>query len=284
MSRQAGGRVAGGGGIGTRGPGETKIETDRRRIRAKMAKLRREIAGMGTAREVKRQERRRRAVPSVVIAGYTNAGKSSLLNRLTGAGVLVENALFATLDPTVRRTTTPDGRVFTLADTVGFVRHLPHQLVEAFRSTLEEVAQADLVLHVVDGSHPDPAGQLAAVREVFGEIDALDVPEIVVVNKSDVADPDVLRRLRAEPGVIAVSARTGAGLDELRRRVAELLPRPDVDVPLLVPYDRGDVVAKLHDAGEVRSVEHGAEGTRIDARVPRWLAGEVDAFAVAPSR
>jgi GTP-binding protein HflX len=284
MSRQAGGRVAGGGGIGTRGPGETKIETDRRRIRAKMAKLRREIAGMGTAREVKRQERRRRAVPSVVIAGYTNAGKSSLLNRLTGAGVLVENALFATLDPTVRRTTTPDGRVFTLADTVGFVRHLPHQLVEAFRSTLEEVAQADLVLHVVDGSHPDPAGQLAAVREVFGEIDALDVPEIVVVNKSDVADPDVLRRLRAEAGVIAVSARTGAGLDELRRRVAELLPRPDVDVRLLVPYDRGDVVAKLHDAGEVRSVEHGAEGTRIDARVPRWLAGEVDAFAVAPSR
>jgi GTP-binding protein HflX len=220
----------------------------------------------------------------VVIAGYTNAGKSSLLNRLTGAGVLVENALFATLDPTVRRTTTPDGRVFTLADTVGFVRHLPHQLVEAFRSTREEVAQADRVLHVVDGSHPDPAGQLAAVREVFGEIDALDVPEIVVVNKSDVADPDVLRRLRAEPGVIAVSARTGAGLDELRRRVAELLPRPDVDVRLLVPYDRGDVVAKLHDAGEVRSVEHGAEGTRIDARVPRWLAGEVDAFAVAPSR
>src|SRR5205807_474007 len=163
LSRQAGGRVAGGGGIGTRGPGETKIETDRRRIRQRSAKLRREIAGMKTAREVKRQERRRRAVPSVVIAGYTNAGKSSLLNRLTGAGVLVENALFATLDPTVRRAETPDGRLFTLADTVGFVRHLPHQLVEAFRSTLEEVGDADLVLHVVDGSHPDPLGQLAAV-------------------------------------------------------------------------------------------------------------------------
>ena len=283
MSRQAGGRAGSNGGVGLRGPGETKIETDRRRIRAKMAKLRREIAGMGTARDVKRQERRRHAVPSVVIAGYTNAGKSSLLNRLTGAGVLVENALFATLDPTVRRAGTPDGRVYTLTDTVGFVRHLPHQLVEAFRSTLEEVAQADLVLHVVDGSHPDPAGQLAAVREVLGEIDALHVPELVVVNKADITDPFVLERLMAEPGVVAVSARTGEGLEELQRCIAERLPRPDVDVRLLVPYDRGDIVAKLHASGEVQSVEHGADGTRIDARVPGWLAAEVDAFTVAPS-
>jgi GTP-binding protein HflX len=243
--------------------------------------LRREIAGMKTAREVKRQERRRRSVPSVVIAGYTNAGKSSLLNRLTGAGVLVENALFATLDPTVRRTETPDGRVYTLADTVGFVRSLPHQLVEAFRSTLEEVAQADLVLHVVDGSHPDPAGQLAAVREVFGEIGALDVPELVVVNKADIADPSVLRQLRAETGVVAVSARTGEGIEALRSRVAELIPRPDVEVRLLVPYDRGDVVARLHEHGEVFTVEHVATGTRIEARVPEWLAAEVDVFAVA---
>src|SRR5947199_5671036 len=204
MSRQAGGRVAGGGGIGTRGPGETKIETDRRRIRQRSAKLRREIAGMKTAREVKRQERRRRAIPSVVIAGYTNAGKSSLLNRLTGAGVLVENALFATLDPTVRRAETPDGRLFTLADTVGFVRHLPHQLVEAFRSTLEEVAEADLVLHVVDGAHPDPLGQLAAVREVLAEIEAQHVPELVVVNKADATDTATLARIkRAEPDAVA---------------------------------------------------------------------------------
>src|SRR5271156_2321821 len=188
LSRQAGGRVAGGGGIGTRGPGETKIETDRRRIRTRTAKLRREIKAMETARDVKRQERKRRAVPSVVIAGYTNAGKSSLLNRLTDAGVLVENALFATLDPTVRRAQTPDGLTFTLADTVGFVRPLPHQLVEAFRSTLEEVAEADLILHVVDGSDVDPSSQLRAVREVFADIDALDVPELVVVNKSDAAD------------------------------------------------------------------------------------------------
>jgi len=284
MSRQAGGRVAGGGGIGTRGPGETKIETDRRRIRTKMAKLRREIAGMGTARDVKRQERRRKAVPSVVIAGYTNAGKSSLLNRLTGAGVLVENALFATLDPTVRRAQTPEGRLYTLADTVGFVRHLPHQLIEAFRSTLEEVADADLVLHVVDGSHPDPASQLAAVREVFAEIDALGVPEIVVVNKADVADPAFLRRLQtSEPTAIAVSARTGAGLDELRARVAAQLPRPDIAVTLLVPYDRGDVVSRLHQHADVRSVEHEADGTHIEAQVPAWMLGELAGFETAAS-
>ena len=285
LSRQAGGRVAGGGGIGTRGPGETKIETDRRRIRTKMAKLRREIAGMGTARGVKRQERRRHAVPSVVIAGYTNAGKSSLLNRLTGAGVLVENALFATLDPTVRRAATPDGRPYTLADTVGFVRHLPHQLVEAFRSTLEEVAQADLVLHVVDGSHPDPAGQLAAVRQVFGEVGALAVPEIVVVNKSDAADPAVLTRLQAvEPDAIAVSARTGAGLDALRARIAERLPLPDVDVHLLVPYERGDVVARVHEHGVVGGQEHLETGTRLDARVPAWMVAELARYAeVAPA-
>jgi GTPase len=284
MSRQAGGRVAGGGGIGTRGPGETKIETDRRRIRTKMAKLRREIAGMGKARDVKRQERRRRSVPSVVIAGYTNAGKSSLLNRLTGAGVLVENALFATLDPTVRRTETADGRTYTLADTVGFVRHLPHQLIEAFRSTLEEVAAADLVLHVVDGSHPDPAGQLAAVREVLAEIDAHDVPEIVVVNKADVMDPTLRQRLAAaEPAAVAVSARTGAGLEELRQRIDAGLPRPDVAVSLLVPYDRGDLVARVHTHGEVLSVEHTTTGTRIEARVPGWLTGEVAQYDEAAS-
>src|SRR5689334_22461554 len=215
LSRQAGGRVAGGGGIGTRGPGETKIETDRRRINSRIAKLRRQLAELSTTRATQRQERVRHEVPSVVLAGYTNAGKSSLLNRLTGAGVLVEDALFATLDPTVRRSQTPDGREFTLADTVGFVRHLPHQLVEAFRSTLEEVADSDLILHVVDGSDADPEGQIAAVREVLGEIDALHVPEIVVVNKADAADPLVLARLRQrEPHSVVVSARTGEGIDE----------------------------------------------------------------------
>ena len=228
MSRQAGG--AGGsasGGVGTRGPGETKIETDRRRIRTKMAKLRREIAEMKTARDTKRQERRRHEVPSVAIAGYTNAGKSSLLNRLTGAGVLVENALFATLDPTVRRAETPDGRTYTLTDTVGFVRHLPHQLVEAFRSTLEEVAEADLILHVVDGSDADPEAQLAAVRAVLADVDAQDVPELVVINKADLADPLVVDRLRRrERHTVVVSARTGLGMDELQQLIARELPRP----------------------------------------------------------
>src|SRR6266566_330736 len=189
LSRQAGGRVAGGGGIGTRGPGETKIETDRRRVRTRISKLRGEIAAMATGREVQRGRRRDRDVPAVAIAGYTNAGKSSLLNSITGAGVLVEDALFATLDPTTRRSQTPDGLTYTLTDTVGFVRHLPHQLVEAFRSTLEEVADADLIVHVVDGSDADPESQIDAVRGVLREIEAESVRELIVINKADVADP-----------------------------------------------------------------------------------------------
>ncbi|MGZ4633464.1 MAG: GTPase HflX, partial [Actinomycetes bacterium] len=276
LSRQQGGRVAGGAGIGTRGPGETKIETDRRRIRTKMAKLRREIAGMKTARDTKRQERRRHEVPSVAIAGYTNAGKSSLLNRLTGAGVLVENALFATLDPTVRRARTEDGRDYTLADTVGFVRHLPHELVEAFRSTLEEVGDADLILHVVDGSDADPESQLAAVREVLVDIDAQNVPEIVVINKADAADPVVIDRLRRrEPHSVVVSARTGLGLDELRAAIAAELPRPAIDVDVLLPYHRGDLVSRIHDEGELLTQEHVADGTRVRARVTPALASEL---------
>lgn len=243
LSRQMGGGK--GGGLATRGPGETKIETDRRRIREKMAKMRREIAEMKTGREIKRQERKRHKVPSVAIAGYTNAGKSSLLNRLTGAGVLVENALFATLDPTVRRAETPSGRLYTLADTVGFVRHLPHHLVEAFRSTMEEVGDSDLILHVVDGSHPVPEEQLAAVREVIRDVGATDVPEIVVINKADMADPLVLQRLlRIEKRAIAVSARTGQNIDQLLALIDNELPRPSVEIEALVPYtqDRKSVV------------------------------------------
>ncbi len=285
LSRQAGGRVAGGGGIGTRGPGETKIETDRRRIRGRMAKLRREIAGMGTARATKRQERVRSAVPSVAIAGYTNAGKSSLLNRLTGAGVLVENALFATLDPTVRRASASDGRTFTLTDTVGFVRHLPHQLVEAFRSTLEEVGQADLILHVVDGSDPDPESQLAAVREVLSEIDALGVPEVVVVNKTDAADPLVLAALRRrEPTAVFLSALTGAGVPELLDVITAALPRPHLPVSVLLPYTRGDLVSRVHEHGDVLVEEHTGQGTRIDARVPAALVADLTPYAVAAAQ
>ena len=280
LSRQAGGRVAGGGGIGARGPGETKIETDRRRIRAKMARLRRDIADMATAREVQRGRRRSEATPSVAIAGYTNAGKSSLLNQLTGAGVLVQDALFATLDPAVRRARTPSGRPFTLTDTVGFVRHLPHQLVDAFRATLEEVAGADLILLVVDGSDADPAAQLSAVRTVLAEIGAASVPQLVVINKADVADPiaavDGLR-LR-EPGSQLVSARTGAGIAELQAEVERRLPRLDRVVRAVVPYHRGDLVARAHEQGEVLTERHDADGTVLHARVPPPLAAELAAF------
>ncbi|MCB0890075.1 MAG: GTPase HflX, partial [Nocardioidaceae bacterium] len=242
LSRQAGGRVAGGEGIGSRGPGETKIEMDRRRINTRIAKLRRQLADFKKTREAMRSGRQRNSIPSVAIAGYTNAGKSSLLNRLTSAGVLVEDALFATLDPKTRRTTTSDGRVYTLSDTVGFVRHLPHQLIEAFRSTLEEVAEADLVLHVVDGSHPDPEGQLAAVREVFAEIGASKVPELVVINKADIADPMVVARLRQrEPMSIVVSAATGEGIDDLLEAIEADLPTPGLEINAVVPYARGDL-------------------------------------------
>ncbi|GAA4662726.1 GTPase HflX [Streptomyces chumphonensis] len=284
LSRQMGGGGSGssGGGMATRGPGETKIETDRRRIREKMAKMRREIAEMKTGREVKRQERRRNQVPSVAIAGYTNAGKSSLLNRLTGAGVLVENALFATLDPTVRRAETPSGRQYTLADTVGFVRHLPHHLVEAFRSTMEEVGDSDLILHVVDGAHPVPEEQLAAVREVIRDVGATDVPEIVVINKADVADPLVVQRLlRNEQHALAVSAHSGAGIEELLALIDAELPRPAVEVEALVPYTEGGLVSRVHTEGELLSEEHTETGTLVRARVHDELAAALRPYAAA---
>ena len=281
LSRQAGGRVAGGGGIGTRGPGETKIETDRRRIRTRIARLRREISGFKTGREVQRGRRRRNAVPSVVIAGYTNAGKSSLLNALTDAGVLVEDALFATLDPTVRKAKTASGRPYTLTDTVGFVRHLPHQLVDAFRSTLEEAADADLILHVVDGADADPQAQISAVREVLAEVGAADVPELVVINKIDGADPVSVKALALrERGAVAVSAKTREGLDGLRAAIEAALPERDRPVRATVPYGRGDLVARAHAAGEVHRVEHGPEGTLLEASVPPDLAAELEGFAV----
>jgi GTPase len=279
LSRQAGGRVAGGGGIGTRGPGETKIETDRRRIRTRIAKLRREISEMSVGREVQRGQRKRREVPSVAIAGYTNAGKSSLLNRLTGAHVLVDNSLFATLDPAVRKAKLPGGAAFTLTDTVGFVRHLPHQLVDAFRSTLEEVGDADLILHVVDASDGDPLAQITAVREVLGEISAREVPELIVFNKADAADELELKGLQlAEPNSVVVSARTGEGIQALLAEIERLLPRPSAEVNVLLPYARGDLLARAHREGEVLRVEHTGSGTELTARVPPELAFELDRF------
>ncbi|CAG7845842.1 GTPase HflX [Pseudoclavibacter triregionum] len=279
MSRQAGGQVGGGAGMGSRGPGETKIELDRRRIHTRMAKLRRQIAEMKTARDTKRQGRERNQVPAVAIAGYTNAGKSSLLNRITRAGVLVENQLFATLDATVRRTQAKDGRPYTLADTVGFVRNLPHQLVEAFRSTLEEVQHSDLIVHVVDGSHPDPAGQIRTVREVVGEVGGADIPEIIAFNKADLLDEARRLELRGlEPSAVFVSAATGEGVDELLERIESTIPVPQQEVELLLPYSRGDLLSLLHGQGSVLEFEHGERGTRVRARIHADQLGLVDAY------
>ena len=266
LSRQAGG-------IGGRGPGETKIETDRRRINDKMAKLRREIKEMKTSRDTKRQERRRNNIPSVAIAGYTNAGKSSLMNRLTDAGVLVENALFATLDPTVRKTTSSDGRIYTLSDTVGFVRHLPHQLIEAFKSTLEEVSESDLIVHVVDGAHPDPQEQIRAVRAVINEIGGGEIAEIIAINKADVSPPEKLMQLlREEPNSFAFSARTGFGIETLVAAIEAALPRPRVEIKTVIPFSRGDLVSAIHERGEIFTETYLPEGTSIHALVDGSLA------------
>jgi len=283
MSRQAGGQVGGAGaGMGSRGPGETKIELDRRRIHTRMARLRKQIKGFAPAREAKRANRDRFEVPSAAIVGYTNAGKSSLLNRMTRAGVLVQNQLFATLDPTVRRTETPDGQLYTLADTVGFVRNLPHQLVEAFRSTLEELGNSDVIVHVVDGAHPDPAAQLATVRDVIGEVGARDLPEIVVFNKSDLVDDDQRLLLRGlEPDAVFVSARTGEGIDLLLDRIAAALPHPDVELELLVPYDRGDLVSLAHARARVIETRYDERGTWLTLMATQRVAEQLKAAVTA---
>lgn len=274
LSRQAGG-------IGGRGPGETKIEVDRRRIRDKMSKLRREIGDMKVARDTKRQERKRNSIPSVAIAGYTNAGKSSLLNRLTNAGVLVQNALFATLDPTVRRSETSDGRTYTLTDTVGFVKHLPHDLIDAFKSTLEEVSGADVIVHVVDGSHPDPLGQIKAVRGVIADIGGAKIPEIIALNKADIADPEVIAQvLIQEPDAYLISVHSGVGIEKLIRAIESSLPRPRIEIRTVLPYDRGDLVSQIHEHGEILSQEYLPEGTSLHAMVDGSLAHALEKYAV----
>ena len=283
MSRQAGGQVGGAGaGMGSRGPGETKIELDRRRINTRMAKLRAQIKSFGPSRETKRANRQRTGIPSVAIAGYTNAGKSSLLNRITGAGVLVEDALFATLDATVRKATTPSGRSFTLTDTVGFVRQLPHELVEAFRSTLEEVAGADLIIHVVDATHSDPGAQLHTVRNVIADVGARDIPEIVVFNKIDKVSSGTTMMLRGlEPGALCVSAATGEGVQALLEEIDRKLPGPTIPVRALIPFDRGDLVALLHDDASVLSSTYQEEGTLVEALVDQRHLDKVTPYLVA---
>ncbi len=269
------------GGIGVRGgPGETKIEIDRRRIRAQITRLRRQLRGLERVRQSKAARRRRSDEPAVVIAGYTNAGKSSLLNRLTGAGLLVDDALFATLDPTVRRGRTPSGRHFTITDTVGFVRHLPHALVEAFKSTLEEVAAGDLLLIVLDGTDPDPLGQLQAVRDAMRDSDPHGA-EIVVVNKADTADPDTLAQIRREiPDSLEVSALTGQGIADLLERLDQRLPDPRAAVDVVVPFERGDLVSRVYTVGTDVCIDHVAQGTHVRAKVPADLAAALTATAV----
>ncbi len=279
MSRQAGGRAGSNGGVGLRGPGETKIETDRRRIRERMAKLRREIRGMKTAREVKRAGRRRGSVPALTVVGYTNAGKSSLVNAMTGSGVLVQDALFATLDPTTRRARLRDGHEVVFTDTVGFVRHLPTQLVEAFRSTLEEAVDADLLIHVVDGADAFPGEQISAVRKVLADVLADEnlpaPPEMLVVNKIDAIDATRMTALRGEyPEAQFVSARSGEGIDALFDAITEFLARDDVDAVLHIPFDRGEVIARLHEQAHVHSIDHDENGTRVEVRMPSSLAAE----------
>ncbi len=267
-----------GAGVLARGPGETKIETDRRRIRDQMAKLRKDLAAMSQTREIQRRSRRKNAIPAIAIAGYTNAGKSSLLNQLTGAGVLVEDALFATLDPTVRKIKLPSGREVTVTDTVGFVRHLPHQLVEAFRSTLEEITDADLVLHLLDGSDESPVSQLNAVREVLAELGLTEVKELVVINKVDVSDAQTITEMKLlVPDALFISAKTGTGLAQLLELIDEKLAAADLVVDLVLPFSAQQLVSRVHKVGRVEKIEHLETGTRIVAAVPAALAEELKA-------
>ncbi len=275
LSRQAGG-------IGTRGPGETKLETDRRRITQRMARLERELKDVRQVRDTQRKARRRHQLPAASLVGYTNAGKSTLLNALTEAGVLTEDQLFSTLDSTTRRWELPGGQTVLLSDTVGFVRRLPHQLVEAFRSTLQEVGDADLLIHVVDASDPTATEQIAAVREVLESIDAGSVPELMVLNKIDAAEAAALERLRQlYPAAVPISALTAQGLEELGDAIATALSKRYEELALAVPYDRGDVIAALHRDGEIVDEVHTDTGTRLRVRVPPEFAAQLEPFVVA---
>ena len=278
LSRQAGGQAAGAdGGIGSRGPGETKIEMDRRVIRNRIARLRKQIAQMAPTRDVKRGSRRRFGLPTVAVVGYTNAGKSSLTNRLTGSAELVENALFATLDTAVRRARAKDGRLYAYVDTVGFVRRLPTQLIEAFKSTLEEVGEADLILHVVDGSHPDPFSQIDAVNEVLSDIEGVgNIPVVIAFNKADMMDEAARERIAAlAPEAHIVSAATGEGIEALRTQVESMLPTPNVHVSALLPYTAGSLLSRVREYGKVESVEYRGDGVMLEAEVDGVLAAQI---------
>lgn len=272
------------GGIGTRGPGETRLETDRRRIRRRISILEKDLQALRRQNLTRRRSRLRSGTPTAALVGYTNAGKSTLLNQLTGAGVLTEDRLFTTLDPTIRRLRLPGGREILLADTVGFVRRLPHRLVEAFKSTLEEVRDTDLLLHLVDASDPDPDGQIEAVRQVLGEIGADAASTITVINKTDTAPPAVVQRLRGgNHPAVAVSALTGEGISDLVDALAEWLNSRSVTVSLQVPHHRGDMVAALHRTGEVVSTRAHPENLEMKVALPADQVERFSAFIVPPS-
>lgn len=271
-------------GVGTtmRGPGETKLETDRRRVIQRISKLEHQLKDTARHRQTQRKQRTRTEIPQIAIVGYTNAGKSTLLNSLTDAGALVQDQLFATLDPTVRRLALPDGMHVVIADTVGFVRRLPHLLVEAFRSTLAEAGESDLLIHLVDGTDADPAGQIEAVTEVLGEIDASDVPQILVFNKIDALDEIEVGRLQnLWPDAILVAARTGAGLGRLLDAIADALSKGLVTLSLSIPYERGEMVAAAHRLGEVIEEKHDEDGTILDVRLPGRVASRFSDFVIA---
>ena len=269
------------GGIGTRGPGEAQLEVDRRRIQRRLAKLEKDLTGLRRTRKNQRKSRRRSRFHTVAIVGYTNAGKSTLLNHLTGAGVLVEDRLFATLDATTRRLQLPGGETVLMTDTVGFIQKLPTSLVEAFKSTLEEVAEADLLLHLVDGSSSDPELHINAVRGVLREIGAGDVPELIVFNKADqVGEAGIDHLLRRYEGSLQVSAHTGQGVEALLATLGDRLRSLTEVIELRIPYSRGDVLAAVHREGEVILEEHDDEGTRVRARLDEVAQNLLAEFVV----
>ncbi len=268
-----------GGGIGTRGPGETKLEVDRRRIRRRITDLRREIGEIGRTRSLQRQARKDAQLPIVALVGYTNAGKSTLLNALTNAGVFVEDKLFATLDPTVRKVTLPNGRPVLLVDTVGFITNLPTQLVSAFHATLEEVTEADLLVHVIDGSHTSWREQVEAVRGILDDLDAGGKPVVHAINKTDLIPQAEARRIPQEVGEgVAISALRRVGLLNLLRRIARQLPQPLVKVRLLVPYAKARALSQIFSQGRVLRQDYGADGIAVEAELPRVQARQLQAL------
>ncbi|MBN2004224.1 MAG: GTPase HflX [Anaerolineae bacterium] len=287
LTRQAGGRAGGSsGGVGVRGPGETQLEMDRFVIRRRISQVKHELESVRAHRARHRKQRRSSGLPTVALVGYTNAGKSTMLNALSGADVYIADQLFATLDPTTRRVTLPGGAVVLLSDTVGFIQKLPTGLIAAFRATLEEVAEADLLLHIIDASHPKAQAQAQAVYATLREIHAEEIPLVNVLNKVDrLADPEAAGAALSDlHDSVAVSALTRQGIDELLAKIEEVLETEMQRVEVLLPFDRGDLVSMFHERGLIELEEHIAEGTRIRGRLPDAILENFAPFGVTRNR